>query len=325
LTTPIADIRTFADGFASLGHDVDALLTEVGLSRRDLDDPDRRVACEVAGALICRAQQKRFTPNLGLAMALATPLGAYPLLDYVVLTSDTVGEGLAQLARYLRITASPVSLDVHADADPVRVEIQTVSEFGYEFEAALIVLRLRDEADGDFAAAGISFQHQPDDVAAFERAMGCPVRTAASWNGVAVDRSTCRLPMRRRDPILRKFLERQADSILASMPARTGVEMDVRRALASLVTAGTTRMSVVARQLGMSERTLQRRLAEDGVSFKELVEEVRKAAAGRYLEGSTLAIGEIAYLLGYSEPAAFHRAFKRWHAMTPEHFRARSR
>src|SRR5262249_18656094 len=157
------------------------------------------VACEIVGSLICRAQQKRFTPNLGLAMALATPLGAYPLLDYVILTSDTVGEGLAQLARYLRITGSPVSIDVHADADPLRVEIQTMSEFGYEFEAALIVSRFRDEADGDFAAAGISFQHQPDDVAAFERAMGCPVRTAASWNGVTIDRSTCRLPMRRRD------------------------------------------------------------------------------------------------------------------------------
>jgi hypothetical protein len=123
------------------------------------------VACEVVGALFSRAQQKRFTPNLGLAIALATPLGAYPLLDYLVLTSDTVGDGLAQLARYLRITDSPVSVELHADGDPARLEIETVSAFGYEFEAALIVLRLREETDGAFAAAGISFQHQPDDVA----------------------------------------------------------------------------------------------------------------------------------------------------------------
>jgi AraC-like DNA-binding protein len=101
--------------------------------------------------------------------------------------------------------------------------------------------------------------------------------------------------------------------------------MDVRRALASRIAAGTTRMSSIARQLGMSERTLHRRLAEDGVSYQDLLEEVRKAAAGRYLDESTLAIGEIAYLLGYSEPAAFHRAFKRWYATTPEHFRTRSR
>lgn len=325
LTTPMADMRTFANGFERLGHDVDALLAECGLSRRDLDDPDGRIACDLVGSVMARAQQKRFTPNLGLAMALATPPGAYPLLDYLVLTSDTVGDGLAQLARYFRITDSPVSIEVHDESDPVRVEIQTVSAFGYEFEAALIVLRLREETDGRFAAAGINFQHEPDDIAAFERALGCPVRTGASWNGVAIDRSTWRLPLRRRDPILRKFLESQADAILANMPARTGVAVDVRHALASRIASGATRMSAIARQLGMSERTLQRRLAEAGVTYKELLEEVRRAAAGRYLDESALAIGEIAYLLGYSEPAAFHRAFKRWYETTPENFRTRSR
>ena len=129
--------------------------------------------------------------------------------------------------------------------------------------------------------------------------------------------------MRRRDPVLRTFLEGQADAILANMPARTGVAVDVRRALASRIGADGTRMSAIARHLGISERTLQRRLADDGVSYQELVEEVRRAAAGRYLDESALAIGEIAYLLGYSEPAAFHRAFKRWYGTTPEQFRTR--
>jgi AraC-like DNA-binding protein len=325
LTTTMADMRTFVNVFERLGHDVDALLTEVGVSRHDLNDPDRRIACDVVGALISRAQQKRFTPNLGLAAAMATPLGAYPLLDYLVLTSDTVGDGLAQLARYLRITASPVSIDVQADGDPVRVEIDSVSPLGCEFEAALIVLRLREETNGAFAAAGISFQHRLDDVAAFESAMGCPVRTAASWNGVTVDRKTCQLPLRRRDPILRKFLESQGDVILTAMPPRIGVAADVRRALASCAIRGATRMSSIARQFGMSARTLHRRLAAEGLSYQELLEEVRKVAAGRYLDESTLAIGEIAYLLGYSEPAAFYRAFRRWYATTPEHFRTRSR
>jgi len=325
LTTPMADVRTFANAFERLGHDVDALLADVGLSRRDLDQRDGRISCDVLGSLISRAQLKRFTPNLGLAVALATPLGAYPLLDYLILTSDTVGDGLEQLARYLLITGSPVSVELHAGGDPVRVEIKTVSPFGYEFEAALIVLRFREEADGIFTVVGISFQHQPDDVAAFERALGCPVLTGASWNGLTIETSICRLAMRRRDPTLRKFLESQAEGVLASMPARPGIAADVRRAVASLIRAGAPRMSAIARQLGLSERTLHRRLADDGVSYQELVEEVRRAAAGRYLDDSTLAIGEIAYLLGYSEPAAFHRAFRRWYATTPEQFRSRAR
>src|SRR5262249_14335298 len=153
-TTSMADMRTFVNGFERLGHDVDALLAELDLTRRDLNDPDGRIGCDMIGSLIARAQQKRFTPNLGLAIALATPPGAYPLLDYLVVTADTVGDALAQLARYLRVvTDSPVSFAVHADGDPVRVEIDTVSTFGYEFEAALIVLRLREETDGAFAAS----------------------------------------------------------------------------------------------------------------------------------------------------------------------------
>jgi AraC-like DNA-binding protein len=75
----------------------------------------------------------------------------------------------------------------------------------------------------------------------------------------------------------------------------------------------------------MSARTLQRRLADEGVSYQELLEDGRKEAAGRYLRDSTLAIGEVAYLVGYSEPAPFHRAFKRWYGVTPEVFRQKQR
>jgi hypothetical protein len=161
-----------------------------------------------------------FTPNLGLAIARETPLGAYPLLDYLVVTSDTVGDALAQLARYLGITASPVSVGVRAHGDLVRVEIDAVSAFGYEFEAALIVFRLREATDDAFVAAGISFVRRPDEVGEFERALGCPIRTAASWNGVRINQSTCRLPMRRKDPILRKFLETSSRKSGASSGGR---------------------------------------------------------------------------------------------------------
>ena len=82
---------------------------------------------------------------------------------------------------------------------------------------------------------------------------------------------------------------------------------------------------VGARQLAISGRTLQRRLAAEGVSYQRLVDDARKEAAGRYLSEPTLAIGEVAYLVGYSEPAPFHRAFKRWYGVTPEIFRQKQR
>ena len=79
----------------------------------------------------------------------------------------------------------------------------------------------------------------------------------------------------------------------------------------------------IGREFGMSPRTLQRRLADERVSYQKLLDDARKTAAGRYLAESTLAIGEIAFLLGYSEAAAFHRAFRRWYGATPEAFRVR--
>jgi AraC-like DNA-binding protein len=103
------------------------------------------------------------------------------------------------------------------------------------------------------------------------------------------------------------------------------VSVDVRRALAVLVAGGDTRIERVARDLGTSRRTLQRRLAAAGASYQDLLDETRREAAERYLAESSLSIAELGYLLGYSEPSAFHRAFKRWFGRSPQAFRERLR
>jgi len=121
--------------------------------------------------------------------------------------------------------------------------------------------------------------------------------------------------------VLRGLLQRQADEIGARLPSGNGVVLAVRRVLASEVAGGDIRIEAVARRLGFSARTLQRRLTASGVSYQQLVDSARREAAARYLANSSLAIGEIAYLLGYSEPSAFHRAFKRWNGTTPHSLR----
>ena len=134
-------------------------------------------------------------------------------------------------------------------------------------------------------------------------------------------RATWQLPLRRRDPILRHVLEEHANEVLNRLPVRTGLAFEVQRLLAARVAGGDPSLKSIGRDLGMSSRTLQRRLTDEGVSFQRLLDDTRKGTARRYLADSTLAIGEIAYLLGYSEAAAFHRAFKRWYGQTPDAFR----
>ena len=319
---PASDVRAFMNAFGRLGFNVDSLMTSAGLRTDELNDPDARIPCQALGAVFSCAQQARFTPNLGFQIARVTPMGAYPLLDYLVVTSATVGEGIRQLARYFRLVGNPLKLDIREDGDAIRVEMPgTAASFSVEFVASLMILHFRNETDGRFSAAGVNFVHTPDDAAELERALGCPIQPAASWNGISVALDNWRVPLRRRDPVLRQLLETQANEILARLPARIGFALEVQLALTTHVAAGDTRISVLARQFAMSPRTLQRRLAVEGVSYQELLEDARREAAARYISGSTLAISEVAYLVGYSEPAPFHRAFKRWYGMTPEEFR----
>jgi len=104
-----------------------------------------------------------------------------------------------------------------------------------------------------------------------------------------------------------------------------GAALEVRRALASRIGRGDTRIQAIAGILATSTRSLQRRLAAAGVSYQQLLDLSRRDAAERYLTDSLLSIGEVAYLLGYSEPAAFNRAFRRWHHEPPQAFRLATR
>jgi AraC-type transcriptional regulator len=114
-----------------------------------------------------------------------TPLGADPLLDYIVLTSETVGAGVRGLARYFRLVGSPVAIEKHEDSDPIRIELGGgAAAFGVEFVTALMLLHLREDTDGTFNCSDVRFRHKPDDVAAFERALGCRVRSLASVNSI---------------------------------------------------------------------------------------------------------------------------------------------
>jgi len=323
---PATDVRAFLEALGRLGHRIDSLLDFSGVRQSDLNDPDARVSCEALGKMVSLAQRERFTPNIALELARLTPVGAYPLLDYLVATSETVGAGVEQLARYLQLIGNPTGVEAQPRGDHVRIEIAgNDSPFNVEYSASLMVLHFRAETDGRFAATSLHVKHNPDDVDGFARVLGCDVRVGAQWNGLVVPLESWQLPLRRRDSMLRRLLETQADQILARLPQRSGVAEEVQRALTRNLGAGGTDISAFARTLAMSGRTLQRRLAAEGVSYQQLLSDARKEAAARYLSDPTLSICEVAYLIGYSEPAPFHRAFRRWYGMTPEIYREHKR
>ena len=325
-TGPGLDIRALIEALGRFGYDQERLLSVVGLHRADLENPDLRVSCAVYGAIVGRALEEGRITKLALKLAADTPFGATPLLDYLVLTADCVGDGFKQLGRYLRLVGVPTTFEFHEDEDPIRVLVEHPGfPFGIEYTLSLAVFHFRRETDDQLRFTMASFAHRPDDVSEFERLLACPVHAEALRSGLSVSREGWRLPLRRRDPILRGVLESHADGIAARLPTLTGVALEVRQAVASRVVGGDIRIGAVARQLTTTPRTLQRRLAAIGMSYQELVDSARREAAERLLGDPALVIAEVAYLLGYSEPAAFHHAFKRWTADTPHAYREAKR
>lgn len=309
-----------------LGYDLDALLASAGLRRRDVVDPDALLASRACATVFENAHRERRVRNLALQLARRTPVGANPLLDYLIVSSDSVGQGLERLTRYLALVNPSVGLSVRRERGGGRMVVERAqTPFFTELTVSLAVIRFMRETDDQFRAAYVSFTHEPDDVGEYAGVLRCQVRAKASWNGVAIPKPALDLPLKRRDPALRGWLERQAAAILTRLPTTGDTCDEVRSVLSTQAATGEMTIDAVARRLSTTPRTLQRRLARSGTSFDALRDDARRQAAELYLSTTTLTIAEVTYLLGYSEPTAFHRAFKRWHGTTPQAFRSQTR
>src|SRR5262245_42123409 len=106
------EVRGMLRVLAQLGYDLDALLGAAGLNRQDVEDPDSVIAPSACAAVFTAAQKARRVPNLALQLAVHTPVGTTPLLDYLIVSSDSVGEGLHRLARYLRLVNPGIRLAI---------------------------------------------------------------------------------------------------------------------------------------------------------------------------------------------------------------------
>jgi AraC-like DNA-binding protein len=171
--------------------------------------------------------------------------------------------------------------------------------------------------------SAVCFEHaQPASVVAHKRIFQAPVYFKCERTELIFATRLLTLSLPKADSNLVSLLQRNAEALLDPEPGRDAITDQVRRVINEISAPGALQLRAVARKLGLSARTLQRRLNEEGSSFDELVRETRSTRAKNYLRRNELAICEIAYLLGFSQPSAFHRAFHRWTGMTPRTFRS---
>ena len=139
---------------------MEPLLADAGIRRADLHDPDARIPCAVWGPMFGRALKQRPMKNAGMRLAMVTPLGAFPLIDYLVATSQNVGEGLTRLARYLPLVEARSIPQLREDEAPIRVLLEGChTPLSTEFSVTINLLHFRAETEDRFRA---SYVH-PDD------------------------------------------------------------------------------------------------------------------------------------------------------------------
>lgn len=251
------------------------------------------------------------------------------LISYVGMSSPSVRTALVNIARYRRVFSDAIEIDVQRlDSEgllrwhfavPSNVRRRQYVEFG----ASGLLHELRKASNRRFTPEAVSFSHaRKTNIAEFERFFGCAVRFGQTRNTVTFSQEVLDMPLMTADDALYSVLVDHCELVLTSksrnMPA---IIVDVERAIADRLASGTAAQEEIARDLGMSARTLSRRLAEEKTTFQKIVEQLRASLASSYLRDSDLSLAEIAFLLGYSGLSSFSEAFKRWTGQSPGQYR----
>lgn len=195
-----------------------------------------------------------------------------------------------------------------------------------EASMAAVVAISREVSTQDFAPLAVHFRHAPrGDTAVYEAHFGCPVLFGSGRDALLVSEESIDAPNRLGDETIAAFFDRHLEQQLAARAEETTLERRVRRAVANVLSEGLPTVSSIASGLAMSERTLQRRLAEQGHSFQSVVDSARRDLAHRLLAETDYSLSEIAFLTGFTEQSSFTRAFKRWAGQTPRSYRLSAR
>ena len=149
-----------------------------------------------------------------------------------------------------------------------------------------------------------------------------PLNSDDDRSELVLSRRLLDLPLLKADPVLQDIVEAQVVALLTRLAKAEATADAVRRFLAEELSNGQPRLEQLAARLHMSARTLHRRLEQEGTNFRRILSEARRELALRHLAEQRLAIGEIAFLLGFSEVSAFHRTFKHWAGYAPHAYRA---
>ena len=310
------------------GGNPDGVLHTVGLERSDLADPDRSISSAAFARLLDEASRDTADDFFGLHFGEHFDPKNAGALAFVMANSRTIAIALENIERYFHMHNNEpwISFAIEGDRAFLRYGVAGGTERWrrqhHEYSMTVLLGALRMLAGPHWAPREIHFVHEaPVRTSEHSRIFGCRVLFAAVANAIVFERDFVERPMPAADEKLYRVLKRYVERMLADTPRHDDLPGVVSRAIGEAMAAGEPNLERIAARLAVSPRTLERRLKNDGTSYRALLEETRSRFAVAYLRNRRQSLSEIAFLLGYSEVSAFNRAFKRWTGSTPSEYR----
>jgi len=310
--------------------DAEPALFGAGLSRRQLSQENigLPVACQYR--FLELAATDADDQLLGLHVAAEMDLRSIGILFYLAGSARTVSEALENLARYSKTANEAIVLEISRRKDEVTLAIRHVQEFDephrqfFELLALWFVRTLHRQTNRHFNPSRVTFTHaRNSDLREVHRLLQCPVDFAQAVDTWVLPQRVMELPIVSEDSRLLQILTAHADDLLDQRHSVTGLQSMVVNQLVDLLPSGEARAAAVAQRLNMSRRAFMRHLGEEGTTFGEILERLRRRLASRYLADDRMSLQQIAWSLVYSEPGAFTHAYRRWTGTTPRQARRR--
>ncbi|MDC0671957.1 AraC family transcriptional regulator [Nannocystis radixulma] len=269
-------------------------------------------------------------PTFGLAAAELLRDAPFDVVDYVCAQGPTLRHAIERMLRYQRLHHDDAELVLTTAGGEATLMLRLrgtacAPRHFAEYVVATWMLRARALVGPAMTLRRVAFQHgSPTDIEPHRRLFAAPLAFHAVASGLSFRAELLDAPVRGGDPSLGALLERHADDLLARLPARDDLIHRVKTHVVRALPGELPALEATAKALATSTRTLQRALQAEGTTYQTLVDEVRRDLSLGYLREAQRTVSEIAFLVGFTEVAAFTRAFRRWTGEVPSAWRQRA-
>jgi AraC-like DNA-binding protein len=306
------------------GIDVDRFLARKGVTEAQLLDPSRRMLREQCLAWVTELFDLIGDPQFGLRVAEHFDLGDGDLLGYMLRQCPHPLAMVQELVTYSRLLSDALEFEIELDGGSAIIRMgivgaRKIDPFEVDCAMGIVCRTIRENTQGKVNPIEVHLARpRPLHADRYRAFFGAPVTFEAEQCALYYVESALRTPATPSDPRLREILEQRADAFLADLPTPSALIEQIRGFIARCIERGEAiSVETTARELGMSCRTLSRRLRETGRSYRELVEEVRREQALAMARDSGCNVTAIAHRVGFADTTTFARAFRRWTGLSP--------